>query len=600
MTHNVTVNGVNRSDVITRTNFEWAESAYLGEVGQGRLVIDDEAGDIVVPGFKGIHANETASTPARIFTGFAGRKSIRRGVSYRTEASREYEVATLDGNDILRRHVLHRRSGDSVRDAGKRPEESVGDRVAWLLASGFLDAQDFGAVSYPDKSMDKADYRGQYAMDVLSTCAKVVRFNFYVRWNAGESDWELVFRDDNDSTDDTCTLSISNVLEDIDEVTVFPPFQEAELDQDPEGVYSGAYAAHGEGHVYEDRPATATDFTDRDGITEDASTRKAATARRDAKTFLDESRAEEQLLPVHLQLPADKVGLVQAGMRIFTRMSHMAPEGWDPGQYARILRLRKSQNTDDYYDLVLELSPQEEAPPPPAEAAIIQSVFGRTAGGVSHATFPDPVTIGSLLVFAVGARNETDPEAPNIAPSEPRWGADPWTKLPNVTINGGRGAGDQGVAIWYKTADATDQTCAIGVTYAQYGAWEISGGDIGSAVSDYKTSQAIGLSMDIGTLAATDGAIGIMIHLWDCQAKAAPFGSPPNTALPTVEADAGWSVRHYDSSYESWPIIENSPVVAICDGDDDGTGLNPRLTASFLPEWPDAEWCGAAILIPPA
>jgi hypothetical protein len=359
MTETITVNGVDRSSVIRRENVELVEHAYLGEVGQGRLQIDDAAGTITVPGFKDITVVQSDSTPSRIFTGFAHRKGIRRGETYSVGASREYGLATLDGNDLLRRRII--RGTD-----GKRPKETITQRTNWLVANelSLVDVFDFGAVASSTVKLDKADHRGQYPIDVLSAMAKAVSWNCYVRWNTTESAWELVWRNDNTSTADTCTLSISNVLSDVNGTTVFPPFQEAELNQDPEHVYSGAYATHAKGRVYETDASTATAFTERDGVTEDSGTRLDSTASRDAKRFLRNSDTEEQLLPVMIRVPSSKVGLVQAGQRISTRMSHMAPEGWDPAIYARILRLRRTQprNTDAFYDLAMDLSPQEEGP----------------------------------------------------------------------------------------------------------------------------------------------------------------------------------------------------------------------------------------------
>lgn len=351
MTHNITINGTNRSGVIKRLNFDFAESAYLGEVGQGRIVLEDEVGTIVVPGFKFIHANETDSTPPRIFTGFSHRKGIRRGV-FRTGASREYEITTLDGNDLLRRRIM--RGTDA-----KRPKETITQRTNWLVNQelSLVDVFDFGRVDSSSVKVDKADHRGQYPVDVLSALAKTVTWNFYVRWNPDESEWELVFRDE-DNEEDTCTLAISNDLAEIDGVTTFEPFLDAELSQDPEHVYSGTYGTGAKGHVYETKPSTADDFTHRDGVTEDSGIRSDSTLSRDAKRFLNNSDTEEQLLTVTIQVPREKVGLVQAGQRISTRMTHMEPEGWDPAVFPRILRLRRSQptNTDDWYNLKLDLS----------------------------------------------------------------------------------------------------------------------------------------------------------------------------------------------------------------------------------------------------
>lgn len=111
MAETITVNSVDRSGVIQRKNVEWVESAYLGEIGQGRLVIDDAAGSITVPGFKAITVEQSSSTPSRIFTGYAGRKGIRRGETYQAGASREYEVSTFDLNDLLRRKVIRQAGG---------------------------------------------------------------------------------------------------------------------------------------------------------------------------------------------------------------------------------------------------------------------------------------------------------------------------------------------------------------------------------------------------------------------------------------------------------------------------------------------------------
>jgi hypothetical protein len=348
MAVSITVNGVDRSGVIKRTEFECVEHAYLGEVGQGRFTLDDEAGLIAIVGWKPIVVEDSA---ARIFTGFAHRKDIRRGF-FEAAAGREVTVATLDGNDLLRRRIIRGRDG-------KRRAETITKRTAWLLGElAHVGVYAKGATGASSIMVDRFDYRGQYPLDVLTAMAKAVGWNFYVRWRGG---WELVFRNDNISEADTCTLSISNHLEDIDQVTTFPPFDDAELVTEPEHVYSGAYGLTAKGHVYETDPDTAEAFAARDGITEDAGIRLGSTATRDAKTFLRHSATEEQLLPVTIQVPGDKVGLVQAGMRINVRMEHMTPEGWDTGRWARILRLRRSRPSGgDLYNLSMDVSPQED------------------------------------------------------------------------------------------------------------------------------------------------------------------------------------------------------------------------------------------------
>jgi hypothetical protein len=427
MAETITVNAVDRSGVIQRKNVEWAESAYLGEAAEGRFQIDDAAGTISIPGHKAITVVQSSSTPARIFTGYVGRKGIRRGETYTVGASREIEVATRDLNDLLRRHIIQ---GDG-QAGGNRPAETISARLTWLLASGFLDAEDFGAVTYSTVDVDKQDCRGLYPGDALAAMAKAVRFNYYLRYNAGEDAVELVFRDDNASSADTCTLSISNVESD-HSATCFPPFQEAELSQDPEHVYSGAYGTHAQGQVYETLPATATAFAERDGTIEDSGTRTDATMIRDAQTFLYESRDEEQLLPVTLRLRAAQVGLIQAGMRISTRMQHATPEGWEPARFARILRKRITQplNTDNDYNVAVDLSPQETALAPAtcsADDTDAATYFplggsGNTPnlvgtniayyhrGGLTEPQAPDPAYQGSwhFPTYGVGGTGTTD------------------------------------------------------------------------------------------------------------------------------------------------------------------------------------------------
>ena len=169
MTETITVNGVNRSSAIQRKNLELAEHAYLGDIGQGHIQIDDAAGTITVPGYKDIIATQDASTPSRIFTGFAHHKRIRRGETYTIGASREYDVTVIDGNDLLRRRII--RGPD-----GKRQKETVNQRIAWLLADelSLVDVNDFGAVQSSGADLDKADYRGQYPNDVLGQIAKSI------------------------------------------------------------------------------------------------------------------------------------------------------------------------------------------------------------------------------------------------------------------------------------------------------------------------------------------------------------------------------------------------------------------------------------------
>jgi hypothetical protein len=607
VTTSITLNGIDRGGVIKRENVELMTCAYLGEVGRGSVVIDDTAGSISIPAYKAAAVLDDDSTPDDVFHGFTHAKQISRGESLRTGAARKYRVELVDGNDLLRRKVI-RKTGD---ETGKRPAETVAERGEWLLASPFLPGvSDFGACEWPDDvGLDAADFRSQYAGDVLAAMAKACRMNFYVRWNPDEDGWELVFRDDNASTDDTCSLSISNDLADVDQDVVFPPYDDATLALDPEHVYSGALGAHSKGNVYEARAATATAFTDRDGITEDTGIRNAATASRDAETFLFESKDEEQLLPVTIRVPSSKVGLVRAGMRISTKMTHLTPEGWASGRYARILRLRGRQEVDDYYTLQMDLSPQEDGPPVPPQGFIVQRAFDRGGTSDGHLlTLPNPVTIGSVLVYMIAMRDDGTPSAP-VSDG----GA--WTRLNGSTeTSAEHGAGASGIAAYWKVADSTDNSFGRDVSNAWCSAvWELDGVDMTSATlvtKDDQTSSADPVSMALGSITPADGSICLMGHVLVNKADGTGFGDYRPLLASTVSS--GWTQRFWngcnDFTYGVHPAV-TYPLASFADAGDDVTNATlTRPSGLANPNGVDiaddvsapTAWAGIAIVVPPA
>ena len=275
MTQTFEVHGNDLAGSIREESVELVTTATQGEVGQGRFIINDPAGSIATTGWKDIAVEQSASTPARIYTGFVHARSIDRGPEH-VGAGRQITVTTMDGNDLLRRLL--------IVNTKKRPSETVTKRIAWLLDEELsrVGVSDYGRVQSSSVMLDAdKSIKGRYPVDILAPIAKAVSFNFRVRWNPDENGWELVFQEP--ANEDLCLLAISNVLSDVDDMTTFAPWQEAELSIDPEHVYSGTYATHDKGNVYLRRASTAAAFTDRDGITEDMGIRKDSTARRDAR-----------------------------------------------------------------------------------------------------------------------------------------------------------------------------------------------------------------------------------------------------------------------------------------------------------------------------
>ena len=591
MTQTTTIDGVSRTSVIKRSGCEWVEHAYLGEVGTGTIEIHDDSSAITVVGHKTIVTEQSASTPPRIFTGFVGRKGYDRegtDVMYTGSLGVVIKAGTKDGNDLLNRYII-------TGTDGKRSAETVSARITWLLASDYLSGLvvDDGAVTYPtDISLDATDYRGQRPGDVLAACAKKANFNYYVRWNVAGAEWELVFRDDNASTDDTCTVSIANDGT-ANGTSIFAPFQDSTLDEDPEDVYSDVYATYAKGSVTDTRAATASTFVTRWGATDDSGIKTSAQASDQAEDFLWQSHTEEHSLTLTIRMRAAYVGLVQAGQRISVTLTHLAALGYDSATYFRILRKRVRQplDTDNDYDVTLDLSPQEDGPP---AAAIVQSAFGHTADGGGSLSFANPVTIGNLLVFCVSASHDSDPDQPNTTTAQPNWGTATWTKLPNSTITNAYGTGHPyGIAIWYKTADSANQTGWIGSTAAAVGIYEITGADIASASSVSQTLQTAANPMTIGSLGSpVAGSVSIMLGNWADASAAPDFADPTYTATAN-----GWTtdlLYWVPAVYPRW----NPPITYICHALGDGSALSASGTRSDL-GWLPGQWCGAAISIPP-
>jgi hypothetical protein len=603
-----TYNDVTHLTTIQDESLSVSQSAETGAVGTGTFILDDTAGAISIIGQKDYLYTQSSSASNTIFRGFIGDREYERDeATPRVTTSRLIMVHVDDLNAMLGFRLI---GSDGNRDA-----ETVAERVAWLLGSDYLTGLvvDNGRVNAPsDKGMTKADYRNQMPGDVLGDCALAAGgYNYHVQDYGGGP--ELIFRDDNASTADSSTLRISNVLADVDSdhaalgpTKTLAPSADAQLSRRPGRVISKLAYSYAKGTVVEERAATATAFNgERGGTASNSNVKTLAKASEEAEAELWQLSTEADLIECSIIVPDSAVNFVMAGYRIQAKFSHLVTEGYGSFTWFRVLErtVKPLVAEGALYEITLKLSPQEEAAPVPATAFFVQSAFGRSASGGNYLTLPNPVTIGNLLVFAIGTRDDPTPSVPSTNPAQPNFGTSAWTKLPNVTANGGRTSIAAGVrsgcAIYWKTADSTSNYGYIPDNMANYGIWEIQNGDITGASTDSETDQADALAMDIGTLGTATGGVGIMIHIWDEQATAPPFASPPHPALPAVTPDADWTVRRYDSSYEGYPLLEQSPIVCISDATATGATLNPRLTKSGLSNWADALWGGAAILIPP-
>lgn len=185
------------------------------------------SGNLTITGHHEFRAIETACSWQRSFTGYFADRTVKRDVSMLTGAARIWDATVYDLNAALQFEIIR---GSTAR----RPAETDTARLAWLLGSGFLGpiSTSGSAVFGAGESLDKQDYRGMTAADVLGDCAQASGCNHFVAWDdalgAPVIHYYLPSRAFNSST-----LRISNVLADVDMATVYAPDRDASLARDP-------------------------------------------------------------------------------------------------------------------------------------------------------------------------------------------------------------------------------------------------------------------------------------------------------------------------------------------------------------------------------
>jgi hypothetical protein len=570
---------------------ELTQMAEQGAIGSGSFAIDDTAGTQAIIGQLDFSVTQSACSFPLTFRGFIDNPSFGRhtGTDRAPDvaASRGIAATVVDLNAMASFILI---DGSD----GKRPAETVAARGAWLMGSDYVDFADNGRCSFPSsKGMDKADYRGQYAGDVLADMVMAATgYNHHVNdWGSGP---ELTFRDDNASTADTCTYRISNVLSDATSLTLNPG-KDATLERRYGNVYSKIAFSSAKKTIYRERAATAAAYNgERGGTASNSNVKTDAKAAEEADSILWQHHTPEDHITLTLDGVTDaQINLIRQGMRIQAKFSHFAPEGYDSFTWFRIMERTVAPIVADgaLYRLKLRLSPQEAAQP---VTGIVQSAFDTSGEGGIVMHLPNPVTPGNLLVFVISDRNQAEPIAPSTDSSRERWGAGAWTRFPNTRVSNGVGPthGD-GVALWYKTADSTEQDGYIAVTTAVVGIFELSNMNIGSATEVHKLDQASAATMTIGSLGtAATGTVAIMVG--NVEHGSFPLSGDVLSWVP----GAGWTTDRVSPAYYGGAILWNSPLSYVAHALGAGAALTASGTRSALEDG-TGQWCGLAVLIPP-
>lgn len=488
-----------------------------GSVATAGVEVDDPTGALSFIDLQSFTVTETdCTTQPRCFTGYIYNLRIKRG-PFRTTGGR---VWVFDVGDL--NFLLHLRT---LRGAtAKRPRETINARITWLLTTAGMTGVVFddGLVgSRPGEYVDETDYRHQYADEVLQDVA--TGWIFFVRWNATNSRPELFFNSPTAAVN-TSTLTISNVQSDVDNITCFAPNEDSELVGAGEAIYDGVdYTFIGDANIYRQRVSTFTAFgLHRDGTVTSSRVGKLTTAEAQAQTYLDIHNNQIDTITCTVQLPSSKVNLIDAGMRISVRFSHLP--GYTSFTYTRVVSrtLTLSAGTNQFYDVQLEMSVKGigqlsgGAPgdfPHVTSCTDAGTVVQVSTGVIDHAgdkyvTWATAVTPGNTLVF-FSANRGTAPVNPDDTD---------WTLTPQGTFTGGwvvgPSVGLDPAKVWYRIAKSTDSNeIRLPNQFSIDGMIELSGGlTLDTSAKNTGTGSAVTCASITPTAGATAAIMGFVVH----------------------------------------------------------------------------------------
>jgi hypothetical protein len=350
-----TYDGAALTHKVAPSGIDIPQRADMGEVSMGGIPIEDPAGDLTMLGHRPFTVEESACAQPRLFTGWTAERGIGRDLDlglFVGPNPRIHDATILDLNALFGFRLI------SGADA-KRPEETWEARLEWILHSDYLTGLISTSRTFTDtwpNPMDEADYTGSYPSSVLDDLAQ--RFdgavNYFAFWDPAGAAVTL-FMDHVAQGIADCTLSISNLIADVNSTTCFAPDSIARLQREPDQTYSEVIVEYANGKVFRTAPATATKYIRRGTTISRPYTGKKATAEAQGDQFLAAHSEEVDRITCSIRVPAASVGLVRAGQRISVRFSHMP--GYETATWMRIVGC-SPKPTDDlarYYDVALEM-----------------------------------------------------------------------------------------------------------------------------------------------------------------------------------------------------------------------------------------------------
>jgi hypothetical protein len=371
MSLSVEIDGTPIADAIPPSSIAVQSIAKDGDVGFGGFVIDDAGADITTVGHKWVTIEESECSQPRLFTGLLTDRNLGRSVDRGMVVAddRLHEATLVDLNAIFSLRII-------TYATGKRPEETMAQRLTWLLGHQSLVnlVEDTGFVDWDilTLGMDAADFTGQTPKAVLDDLiGRRPNITYFAFWDPVAEERALYLGGDSAGIAES-DLSISNDIADINPATgVYPPDSEAKLRRNPEEVYSEVMVTYGDQSrmTYRKRGSTSTAFIARGTTITRPYTQRETTAQAQAEAFLDRHAEEVDTITTTILVYPEDAGLVTAGQRMNVKLVHLG-DPYNAGVSMRVIsvNVRPANDVGNRYYLDLELEKPKPTPEtwPPA------------------------------------------------------------------------------------------------------------------------------------------------------------------------------------------------------------------------------------------
>jgi hypothetical protein len=376
VTLSYTYDGADLGYLIPPTKLNLPNRAELGSIDIGGVSPEDPAASLAMAGWRPFHVDESACSQPRLFTGWVFDRNVGRSFEQTQFVGPDERIhdTTITGiNSALGMRIIW--------DAdGKRGEETMDVRMAWLLSSAYLSGlvvDTAHVLTGLSLMMDAADYRNGYPDAVLNDLSGrgASLLNYFCFWCPIHSAIALFYNYMGAATFD-CTISISNAGDD-NGTTIFEPDYAARLNRTPETVWSDVIVEYANGSVHVYNSLTEGAFIRRGTTLSKPYTGKSSTAIAQGKSFLDAHSSEVDRITCTLTVPASVVGLIQAGMRMPVKFTHIDGQPDNPDMYRDGTTMRivscTPTPTDDHashYTVALELVAPKVMPTYPIYAVM--------------------------------------------------------------------------------------------------------------------------------------------------------------------------------------------------------------------------------------